>query len=363
MMSNILKVKVMRVCFFGSYENGSLPSRIKTLLENEGVEVIECQEDVKNIFQLILSYPKLLFKHRKLDYDVMIVPWRGIMTLPLARVIKKGPIMYFAYVSLYDSFVCDRQYFSENSIQAKFIRFCDKRACKLSDITILENFETINWFCKEYKLKKENFRKLIWGADDDKFKPLTIKKREKIFLVSFLGSFIPFHGVDTIVECAEILKNHDDIKFVIMGKGQTWKENYDKAIKKGLKNIEFTGFIPFKKVLEHLNNSDVTLGVFGDYERRTNVVANKVLQMLLCQKPLITRDTPVMHEIGMKDEENCLLIPCNDPAALSDAILKLKNSQTLSENIGRNSYTFAKQITEESWKFFWEHDLKHLLKK
>jgi len=55
----------MKVCFFGSYENGSLPSRIKTLLENEGVEVIECQEDVRSIFQLILAYPKLLFKRNR----------------------------------------------------------------------------------------------------------------------------------------------------------------------------------------------------------------------------------------------------------------------------------------------------------
>jgi len=353
----------MKVCFFGSYEKGSLPSRIKTLLENEGVEVIECQEDVKSIFQLILAYPKLLFKHRKLEYDIIMIPWRGIMTLPLIKIISKGPIIYFAYTSIYDSLVFDRKYFGKKSIQAKFIWFCDKMACKLSDITILENYETINWFCKEYGLKKENFRKLIWGADENKFKPLGIKKREKTFVVSFLGNFIPFHGTDTIVECAYLLRDHENIKFVMMGKGQSWKENQEKAKKYGLKNIEFTGFIPFKEVLKNLNKSDVTLGVFGAYERRTNAVANKVLQMLLCQKPLITRDTPVMYEIGMKDGENCLLVPCNDAMALSKAILKIKNDQKLLEKIAINGYVLAKRITEESWAYFWNATLKPLIRK
>lgn len=347
----------MKICFFGSYEKGSLYSQLKFLLESKDVEILECYEGVNLFAQLFLAYPKLLFKHIKMDYDIMIIPWRGIMTLPLAKLIKKGPIVYFPYVSIYDTLINDRKRFRKNSIPAKILWFIDKFACKISDLVILENYETIKYFCKEYKLDPNKFGKFIWGADENKFPPIPFKETSSIFNVFFLGTFIPFHGVEIIVEAARILSEHDDIFFTFCGDGQTRKENEILSKKHGLKNIRFLGFVDLTVLRENLENADVCLGVFGSYEKRTNSMTNKIFQMLASQKPLITRDTPVMKEMFLENMKNCILVPPADAKGLANAILYLKNNTLERKKIAKAGYQTFKKTTTESWENFWNNVL------
>ena len=334
------------MCFFGSYDRNAA-SPIKLLLQNQNVKIDECQEDVYSIKQLIKAYVKLMMKHRKLEYDVMIVPWRGIMTLPLAKLIKKGPILFFPYIPLYDSVINDRKMFKKNSIQGKILKFADGMACKIADLIILDNFETIDYFCSEYGSDKKKFRRLITGANEDKFVPLQIKKPCKIFNVFFLGTFIPFHGVDILVEAARILSNHDDIKFILCGDGTTRKENEKLAKRYGLKNIQFLGYVDFFILKQNLDDADVGIGILASGERRTNATPNKIFEILASSKPLITRDLPVMKELLLKNNENCILVKPGEPQDLADAILKLKNDPRLAQKIAINGYETYKKIANK----------------
>lgn len=351
----------MKVCFFGSYEKGVVATKLRHLLQSKGVEVIECQEDVYSKKQLVKAYPKLFLKHIKKQYDVMIVPWRGIMTLPLAKLIKKGPLIYFPFVSIYDTTVIDRKKFKKNSIKAKILRFADKTGIKLAEIVVFESYETSEYFYKEYQLNKKKIRRLIWGTDENSFEPLPIKKRQKIFNVFYLGTFIPFHGVEIIVEAARILSKHNDIEFTLCGDGQTRKENKILSQKYNLKNIHFLGFVEFSILKKCLKNADVGIGVLGSADKRSSVLTNKIFQVLASQKPLITRDVPVMKEICLKNQKNSILIPPADPHELAKAILLLKNSPELSNKIAIEGYKTYKKVTKESWEDFWLNTLKPLL--
>jgi len=65
----------MKVCFFGPYNMEFMNSLLKKKLELQGIEILECQEEVHNNFlKLIPAYVKLFFKHWKLKYDVVIIP-------------------------------------------------------------------------------------------------------------------------------------------------------------------------------------------------------------------------------------------------------------------------------------------------
>jgi len=349
----------LKVCFFGSYEKGSLSETLKNLLESEQVEIIECQENVYSVFDIIKAYIKLLFKLPKDDYSFLIVPWRGIITLPLAKLITKKPILFFPYVSIYDTLVNDRKKFKPNSITAKFIQFVEKKACNISDFIILENNETINYFSKNYGINKDKFKKLIWAANENKFPPLELKTPNNIFNILYFGTFIPFHGVDVIVECANLLSEHKDIAFTLCGDGQTKNDNIELSEKYNLNNIEFLGHVPFSLLQKKLKNADMCLGVFGEVNRRKNSFPNKISQVLASRKSLITRDVPVMHEMLLENEKNCILTKPGDAQSLADAILKLKNDSELNTKISTEGYTTFKKITTDSWKTFWS-DLKNL---
>ncbi len=58
----------MKVCFFGTYESNDLTLRLKNLLQEKDVQVIECQQDVHSFSQLVKAYTKLVKKHFSLDY-------------------------------------------------------------------------------------------------------------------------------------------------------------------------------------------------------------------------------------------------------------------------------------------------------
>jgi len=90
-----MKENESKVCFFGSYERETIYSTLKNLLFDKGIKIIECHQDVYSFSQLLKSYFSLLLKRPKEDFSVVIIPWRGIMTLPLAKlIIKKTDMDY-----------------------------------------------------------------------------------------------------------------------------------------------------------------------------------------------------------------------------------------------------------------------------
>jgi len=343
----------MKVCLFGSYVKDShgIPSGnggelLKKILQTQNVEVIECREPIRNLRRAVSAYFKLIFKHRKLNYDVVIIPWRGLLTLPLAKLICKKPIIFFPAFSVYDTLVNDRKRIKKNSIQAKIIHLVEKIACRWSNIIVLESSAEIDYFENEFNINRKKFRQLNLSADETFFHSLPIKKRENNFIIFFFGTFIPLHGVEVMVESAKLLHNYDEIKFVICGDGQT-KPEIESFIKKNeLQNVELLGLVSKEKLRENLQNSDICLGIFGKTLKSKKVLTNKVYQILASQKPLITMDSPAAQESHLTDKKNCILIPPNDPKKLAESILYLKNNPEISNEIAKEGRkTFEKFLS------------------
>ena len=163
----------------------------------------------------------------------MIIPWRGIMSLPLAKIISKGPIIYFPFLSIHDVLVLERKKIKSNSIKAKLVFFTDKIACKLADIIIIDSESHKNHFLNKFNLRKEKFRVLFFGTNEDEFFQLPVKKNTEKFSVLYFGSFVPPHGIDFILKCAYYLRENQDIRFKLCGDGYLKKdmENLAKKMK------------------------------------------------------------------------------------------------------------------------------------
>ena len=256
----------------------------------------------------------------------MIIPlWRGAIALPLAKIISRKPILWYANASAYDGLINDRKMFSPNSFQAKFISFFETFNAKFSDMIIKESYSDINYFLRNFGGQKKKFRRLFLGADEELFPPCTFKKPQKSFVVLYFGKFIPFHGVEIIIEAARILSHNNDIFFKFCGEGQTKKEMEELAARYDLKNVKFLGYVPHESLVKLIEESDVCLGVFGNTGKETRMITNKIYSVLCSQKPLITLDTEAVKEIDLENKKNCVLIS-GDPMELSKTILFLKNN-------------------------------------
>ncbi len=91
----------MRLCLFGPYvrstdgiPSGSTGDLIKEICRSQGFETAECHDEYHSFGSAIKAYVRLFLKHRKIDYDVMIIPYlrRGRpFIIPFARLVSKGP--------------------------------------------------------------------------------------------------------------------------------------------------------------------------------------------------------------------------------------------------------------------------------
>jgi len=361
----------LKVCYFGTYLRDYPRNKIIIDgLRHQNVEVIECHVDLwkgieprwneiksntgkmKIACKTIIAYLRLFFMHQEItgDYDVMIVGYTGHFDIFLARLlasVKRRPLIFDAFVSLYNTLVEDRCLFPPDSLAAKILLWIDRITCILSDAVFLDTQAHIQYFRDVLKISKTNFHCLWVGADDTVYSPRQVPKRDTQFTVLFIGGFIPLQGVKHIVQAARLLKKKQDIRFRLVGAGQEYEEMVSMADEQSMKNIDFAGWLPYESLPHEIASAQICLGIFGMTEKAKRVIPNKVYMSLAMAKPVITGDSPAIREV-FTDRENILLCEMGNPESLAKSIMQLKNDAKLRSRISNNGYElFRREFAPE----------------
>jgi glycosyltransferase involved in cell wall biosynthesis len=290
------------------------------------------------------KYLKIFKRILRKDFEILLVTGKFVLVLSwLLKFLHKKKIIFDAFISDYDNLVNDRKLIKKNSLKAKLLWLGDKYSCKLADKTILDTKEHINYFVREFKSNKNKFKEIYIGADEEIFKPIKIKKDKKNFIVSFHGCFIPLQGIEYIIKSAKLLEKDKEIKFEIIGAGQTFKEMTNLSKNLNITNIDFLGFIEINKLPKIIARGDVCLGIFGNTEKTQKVIPNKAFEIIAMKKPLITSYTPAINEF-FTNEKNCILCKVADEKEIAKSIIKLKDNLKLRESISLEGYNlFSKK--------------------
>lgn len=310
----------MKICYFGIYDREYSRNKIliSGLIKNN-VEVFECVSRKKGISK----YYELIKKHQSIKnkYDVMIVGYPGFQAMLLAKLVTEKPIIFDAFVSIYDSMVLDRAQVKRNSLKARYFWWLDKLSLTLAHLVLFDTQEHITFVSKEFKIKTDKFRRIFVGADTEVFYP-TERKQNDLFKVSFYGHFIPLQGVEHILDAAKILEDDRSIVFEIIGDGQEKKKILSLAKELNLKNINFFPNLPLVQIAEKMRESDVCLGIFGSTAKAQRVIPNKVYECVALRRPVITGDTPAVRELF--DESELFLVPVASGEFIAKAINMIK---------------------------------------
>lgn len=360
----------MRVVFWGTYDLGK--PRVRLLLRGArsvGIEVIECHshvwKDVRDksqlpglrtkilyILHLLSAYPSLVWRYFFLPpHDAVIIGYMGhldvIIIWPFSR-LRNVPVIWDAFLSLYDTVVNDRQIVSKSSPMARLLYFLEFVACKTADKIFLDTKAHACYFEQLFKLPPGSVGHVLVGAETNIF---TVSKdtifensKEKHFTVLFYGQFIPLHGIDIIIEAAKKVELLGEaIQWKIIGQGQEEK-HIDKLINDlEVKSIERILWVPYDQLAKLIKESNICLGIFGTSEKTKRVIPNKVYQILAVSRPLITGHTPAICELLEKIpnvSSYIHLIPCGDADALASSVLKVKSSQASVSGKYYNSKSF-----------------------
>ncbi len=316
---------------------------IRTGLEEAGWKVELCRTEKPG---LLAKYADLWTQWKRRwsqqKIDALYVPFSGHYLLPLAWWIarsQKIPLVFDAFLSLYDTEVEDRCRLSRFDPRAWALWCTDWLCCRLCDVVLLDTEEHRAYFVRRYGSAADKIFVLPIGCRTDLFHPMKVpEKVSPAFRVTFHGTFIPLQGIDVILGAARILQEeHQDIFFEIIGRGQTYDSMRALTAEYALTNVAFIGAIPMAELPGRIAQADICLGIFGTTQKALRVIPNKAYEVLACGKPLLTADTPAIRRL-LTDRQTAVFSAPGDAADLAAKILLLKHNPVLREKIAAQGH-------------------------
>lgn len=358
--------RALRVCYFGSYARGEFYPRNTVLisaLRHAGADVVECHEPLfssaddkirmsrsllttlRFAVLLLVKYCRLAWKYVRLPAcDVVVVGYGGLGDVPLARMLtlfRRRPIVYDALVSYYDTVVCDRQLCRPTSLKARLLWRYDRLMCRLADLVLLDTPAHVQYFSREFGLSPAHCISVAVGCDKERLvEPRASEDTEKSFEVLFWGTFIPLHGLETIVTAAQQLRHHDRIRFTIIGGGQSEQNIRELAAHVPTPHLNFLPMVSSQELMRRVARASLCLGIFGTTEKAQRVIPCKVYDALCAGAPIVTGDTGAIREL-LTHGDSAWLVPCGNADALAQAILMLSSDSVLRDRLAagaRNTY-------------------------
>lgn len=235
--------------------------------------------------------------------------------------LRRVPTIYDHFISLEETIVGDRGLCGETSSLARVLRRIDRGACRAASVVLADTPADAHYFAARADIDMSRVRVVWVGAQDVfEFSDATPERR----LVFFHGTYIPLHGIDTIVRAAKLLEG-DGIRFRLLGSGQERApiEQLVRTLK--ITNVELAVPVPLAELPAQIARGELCLGIFGTTEKALRVVPNKVFEYLAVGRPVLTADTPGIRSAF--STELALVEPGN-PEALAAAVRRLLDNPT-----------------------------------
>ncbi len=270
--------------------------------------------------------PALLGRARGQRFDLLLVGFPGHFDVIAAKALglaKGAPVIFDAFVSLWET-AEDR---GRHASRLGRRRLEDWASCRLADVVLLDTATHADFFRDRVGVPAHRLRTAWVGSDDEVLRPRP-RPPGPGFRILFYGTYIPLHGVETIVQAAKLLQDEgDEVEFVLVGTGQTFESVRALAARLSLTSIRFEPRMPVDGLAAEIARSDVCLGIFGSSPKAARVIPNKVFDALAMARPVITADTPAAREV-LVHGVNAWLCPAGDPGALAAAIVALKADES-----------------------------------
>lgn len=337
---------MIRIVYFGTYDTEYSRNRILIRgFEQNNVEVLQCHFglwklvdrssfSLRNLVKLVVfglyGYLKLWRKYRKLgEHDLVVVGYPGFIDMLFARlIIRNKPIVFDAFLSLYDSMVIDRKKVEIGSFVARTLFSVEKTAFKNADSILLDTHEHIRYISELFKIPKNKFIRVPIGADDSVFK--RVKKFGSLHKVVWWGTCIPLQGVQYILEAAKKLPGY---QFTMIG-------GHTPGIER---NVRWLPFISYENLPGIIAEHGIALGIFGDTQKTRRVIPNKVYEAWAMGMPLITAKTKALKEVALLS--NPFMIEPANSDALVDAIKRLAADRKTADVLAEDGYQYSQEVT------------------
>ncbi len=351
------------ICFFGTYvisEGYPVNQVLLNGLRQAGGRVLECHIDFWQGFlheafsrrgltawpgyaaRALVAYSRLVWRYwRTGSHHVVVVGYPGYADIVLARLLnlwRRRTLVLVSFISLYDTIVLDRQKVARSSWRARMLFGLDRLAFRCADVVLVDTHAVADYFAEVFALDRGKFQRSMVGNVFDRFAPAAVEaERHPPIKVLFYGTYVPLHGIECIVEAADLLRD-EDFDFALIGRGQLYEGVRADAAQRRLKRVHFIDeWVNTEGLVEKMRGADVCLGIFGTTPKAARVIPYKVFGALALGRPLITRDSPAAREM-LTDGESALLCEAGSGQALAAALRRLRDERGLAARLAAAGY-------------------------
>lgn len=174
---------------------------------------------------------------------------------------------------------------------------------------------------------------------------IELSKEYKIgnkFVVEYVGAHGISQALDKIILVADKLKSYPDIVFLFVGEGAEKDKLQEMTDNLKLNNIIFVDSQPKKEIPRFYSVADVCLISLKKIDLFQTFIPSKMFEIMGCGVPLVASVEGEAAEI-LKESGAAIVTGCEDVEAIAGAILKLKNSPSLSLEMAKSGMEFVKQ--------------------
>jgi glycosyltransferase involved in cell wall biosynthesis len=341
----------MTACLFGTFVASHSANRLlRHALGGAGYEVVDCHEPLwqetprkgrryfaaPSLARLGARYAaaaaRLARRWRRLSEGapLVVVGFGGQLDVLLARRLcrPRAALVFAPLVSLSETLVEDRRVFPAGGARSRAVAALDRAAFRAADLVLADTAAHADYL---REIGAPGDRVAVWPLGVEPEFLAASPGRPAGRRVLFYGSFLPLHGVDTIVDAAAILGASAEVVLIGTGPERARIEARARSLDA---RIAWRDDVPLAALPEELARAAVVLGIFGAGRKASLVVPNKVYQAAAAGRPLVTRDSAALREI-LRPGEHCLVCPAADPEALAAAIARLLDDPALASRLGR----------------------------
>ena len=369
------KTGTQKICHFGTFSTEQLYSHnalVAQSLTKAGWEVIDCRPASRvnsgssraksfsgifsflgSVFSLLKQWVELFFKHSKVPrYDLMVVGYPSHADMFLAYVLckwRRCPLVMDSFYGLYNTVVEDRKLISAGNPLSKIMYAWEYVVLHLADYVLIDTEAQADMLKERYRLADNRFFSVPVGIDEELWTASPVPVNEGVLRVALWATFIPLHGMNTVVEAAHLLEvAGEKIEIEVWGDGQTADAFAELKAKLEPQNLSWNRSIyPLEEIADFARGAHCCIGILGGSDKALNVVPYKVTQALALGRAVVTVASDEIKKILIHEEE-ALLIPPDDATALAEALTRLAHDHALCESLGAGGrLAYEKHLSNE----------------
>ena len=188
------------------------------------------------------------------------------------------------------------------------------------------------------------------GIDGDAYTPQSLNQeflegygQSGRFVCSYVGTIGMAHGLETVLDCAELLQNagRTDIGFLLVGDGARRQPLEDECTARGLSNlVRFTGLLSKQEMPKVLASSNALLVHLRPCELFQTVIPSKIFEAMAMERPIIMGVQGESAEIVRNSQAGIEMEPGN-AQSLFNCVTILKDDSNLYETLSHNGRAFV----------------------